>query len=166
MLMEEKQAKYRHVRTATERFTDWFEDINQHEIVAFISMMQQVKGYLRAMEKLPEEKAKQFIDQVQQDFLNFYQKNQQQIAKSFYLHWLSELIWAKLSQMTDKSQVEWIELRHDLLHHSIYQAGDMVGFGELECLACHEISVIYHLTKIDSCLHCGESYFIRRGLSP
>ena len=74
MLMEEKQAKYRHVRTATERFTDWFEDINQHEIVAFISMMQQVKGYLRAMEKLPEEKAKQFIDQVQQDFLNFYQK--------------------------------------------------------------------------------------------
>jgi len=144
----------------------WIADVNQHEVTQIVTIVERMKAYLSAAEAIPEEKVKQFVQNFEYDLIEFYQQNQAQIQHSVYLGILSETFWAKLAQMTDKSQVEWAELIEDFQHQGIYHTGDFIGFGELVCQQCQNKATILHLSEVHDCNECGGNKFIRLALTP
>lgn len=144
----------------------WAEDVNQHEITDFIKKVAQSKLYLQAAEKLPEEKVKQFVDNLRFDIREFIQQNEIHAKDSLYLGLLKESFWNNMQAITDKSQVEWSEFDDDFKHHGEYQSGDFIGFGFLECKNCHEKITYSHASDVIDCFSCSGNSFIRLPFSP
>ena len=147
------------------KLSSWFTDVKAHEITRIVEVVETAKGILMAVESLPEERVRQFIDNFRYDLQDFYQQNQSQAQHSVYLGLLNEEFWDTLAKMTDRSQVEWTELCDDLEHHGVYRSGDFIGFGILECQQCHEKMTISHLSEVSDC-SCGGTSFVRHGLTP
>lgn len=144
----------------------WIEDVKQHEITHAVEIMEQVKAYFAAAESIPQEKVGQFIDSFHYDLVEFYRQNQSQVKNSLYLGLLNENLWQTLATMTDKSQVEWSELVDDFHHEGLYEVGDYIGFGELECCECGDKLTITHLSQVGACIHCQGEKFTRHALMP
>ena len=149
-----------------QNISTWIEETKEHEITDIVDVVEQTKAYLVAAESIPEEKVKQFIDSFIYDLNEFYQHNQAQAKSSLYLGLIKESFWQLLAGMTDKAQVEWSELNDDFDHDGIYQVGDHIGFGELECQRCHQRLSINHLSQVSECIECGGKHFIRHPLNP
>ena len=116
-------------QTLYQAVVTWAEDVNQHEITDIVEKVAQSKLYLQAAEQLPEEKVKQFVDNLRFDLKEFIQQNHAQAKHSLYLGLLNESFWQNMQAITDKSQVEWSELDDDFKHHGEYKSGDFIGFG-------------------------------------
>ena len=144
----------------------WAEDVNQHEITDIVEGVEQSKLYLKAAEELPEEKVKQFIDNLRFDVKEFVQQNEKDAKGSLYLGLLNESFWNNMQRITDKSQVEWSELDGDFKHHGEYKSGDFIGFGLLECQNCKEKITYNHASDVADCYLCGGNTFIRLPFSP
>ncbi|TWX56284.1 zinc ribbon-containing protein [Colwellia hornerae] len=144
----------------------WAEDVNQHEITDIVNKVEQSKLYLQAAEKLPEDKVKQFVDNLRFDIKEFIIQNEAQAKHSLYLGLLNESFWKNMQAITDKSQVEWSELDEDFKHHGIYKTGDFIGFGLLECQHCQEKVTYSHAADVVDCFTCGASSFIRLPFAP
>jgi hypothetical protein len=144
----------------------WADDVNQHEITDFVEKVEQSKLYLQAAEQLPENKVKQFVDNLRFDIKEFIKQNEAQAKHSLYLGLLNESFWQNMQAITDKSQVEWSELDDDFKHHGEYKTGDFIGFGLLECQHCHETITYSHASDVVDCFGCGGSSFIRLPFSP
>ncbi len=144
----------------------WLKEIQQARITHIEEFIQQAKGYTMAVEQMSEEKLQQFIDNFKYDLYDFYKLNKSQAKDSVYLGLLNEALWDNLAKLTDKSQVEWAELVDDFQHDGIYNSGDFIGFGELQCDECDETIAILHLSKVAQCAKCGGNRFIRLPLKP
>ncbi|AOW78063.1 hypothetical protein A3Q34_15160 [Colwellia sp. PAMC 20917] len=144
----------------------WAEDVNQHEITDIVNKVEQSKLYLQAAEKLPEEKVKQFVDNLRFDINEFITQNEAQAKHSLYLGLLNESFWKNMQAITDKSQVEWSELDEDIKHRGLYKTGDFIGFGLLECQHCQEKITYSHAADVADCFNCGGSSFIRLPFAP
>jgi len=149
-----------------DQLTEWFDDIKQHEITEIVDVVEKAKAIVIAAESLPEEKVKQFVENFKYDLKEFYQQYKSQVKHSLYLGLLNERFWLTLVSVTDKSQVEWAELKDDFKHQSLYHSGDYIGFGELECQQCQQTMLLSHFTKIADCFTCGGNEFVRKGLTP
>jgi len=144
----------------------WAEDVNKHEITNIVENIEQSKLYLQAAEQLPEDKVKQFIDNLRFDLKDFFQQNQAQAKNSLYLALLNESFWKNMQEITDKSQVEWSELDDDFKHNGEYKSGEFIGFGLLECRHCKEKITYSHASDVADCFACGGSTFTRLPFSP
>jgi hypothetical protein len=144
----------------------WAEDVNQHEITNIVDKVEQSKLYLHAAEQLPEDKVKQFVDNLRFDLKEFIQQNQAQAQHSLYLGLLNESFWQNMKAITDKPQVEWSELDDDFKHHGEYKSADFIGFGLLECQHCREKTTYSRASDVADCFNCGGSSFIRLPFSP
>jgi hypothetical protein len=144
----------------------WLTDVKKHEVTQVIELIEHAKTLMKAAEEIPEDKLKQFIENLKYDLHEFYQQNQEQAKHSIYLGLMKESFWAVMANITDKSQVEWAELSEDFDHDGVYQTGDVIGFGILECQHCHHTQQITHFSKVNNCLHCGHKYFLRKSLTP
>ncbi len=96
----------------------------------------------------------------------FYKQYQNDAEHSLMLGLLEEQFWQSLSQITDRSQVEWAELTDDFNHQGIYKTGDLIGFGELRCTHCQHTLSFYHLSTVPQCPECGKTAFKRIPLAP
>ncbi len=148
------------------RLNDWLEVTKIEQKPAIKQLISQASKIAVAIEKMSEEKLQQFTENLKYDLYDFYQLNKNQANNSIYLGLLNEALWDNLAKLTDKSQVEWAELIDDFEHDGIYQKGDLIGFGELQCDQCDEIITIMHASKITECVQCGASQFIRLPLNP
>ena len=144
----------------------WAEDVNQHEITDFVEKVAKSKLYLQAAEKLPEDKVKQFVDNLRFDIKEVIKQNEAQAKDSLYLSLLTESFWNNMNAITDKSQVEWSELEDDFKHCGQYKSGDFIGFGILECQYCHKKFTYSHASDVADCFSCGGSTFLRLPFSP
>ncbi|MFT6900841.1 MAG: hypothetical protein ACJAXS_001021 [Colwellia sp.] len=144
----------------------WAEDVNQHEITDIVEGVEHSKLYLKAAEELPEEKVKQFVNNLRFDLKEFITQNKAQAKHSLYLGLLNESFWQNMQSITDKSQVEWSELNDDFKHHGEYKSGDFIGFGLLECQNCKEKITYNHASDVADCFVCGSGSFIRLPFSP
>lgn len=144
----------------------WLKDVKDHEITDLVTFVEQGKKLLLAAEQLPEEKVNQFVDNFRLDLQEFYGQYQEQAKHSIYLGLLQESWWQYLADMTDRSQVEWLEISEDFKHDGVYKKGDMIGFGLLSCRQCHQRLTITHLTEVSECIHCGHQEFSRLSLTP
>ncbi|MFD1621098.1 zinc ribbon-containing protein [Thalassotalea marina] len=156
-----------------DRFSDfyqgmaqWLTDVKKHEVTQIVELVEQAKALLVAMEQLPEEKMKQFVDNFTYDLHEFYLQNQEQAKHSIYLALMRESFWALMAKITDQSQVEWAELTDDFKHHGVYKSGDVIGFGLLQCRQCRQSTPVTHMAKVVDCIHCGHNEFTRISLTP
>ena len=69
-----------------------------------------------------------------------------------------------LSQITDRTQVEWAELIDDFQHQGVYYQGEYVGMGRYRCSQCQHSIDYTHPAELLSCSHCGGVQFFRDGL--
>lgn len=146
--------------------SQWIEDSKQHEITHMVELIETAKAYLSAAESLPELRVRQFFDNFQYDLAEFYQQYQTQVQHSVYLGLLNERFWANLAKMTDQSRVEWTEIGDDFVHDGVYQTGDLIGFGKLECQQCGHSQLIFHPSEVSDCSQCAGKTFARRSLTP
>lgn len=75
-------------------------------------------------------------------------------------------LWSWLIAITDKSQLEWIELQEDFKHDGLYTSGEVVGLGQFVCKGCNEQISIYHPQEIGQCIHCNGKKFNRAPFNP
>lgn len=144
----------------------WLNEAKEIQKPKINEMLKQAKLYGQAVEHMSEEKVSQFVDNIKHDLHDFYQQNQSQAKHSIYLGLLKESLWSNLAQLTDKSQVEWAELVDDFEHDGIYHAGDVIGFGELECQQCQETVTVNYASELGVCAKCGGEIFTRLPLNP
>lgn len=78
---------------------------------------------------------------------------------------IKEELWWEAWDMTDTTQVEWIEFNLDLLQGGVYHAGDFIGPCELECLRCGEKIHFTHPQYANVCEQCRHFAFIRHPLT-
>ncbi len=149
-----------------QKLNNWLIEVKTHQKPQIEEFIKQAKLYAGAAETMSEEKLQQFTENLKYDLYDFYQQSRAEAKNSVYLGLLNEALWDNLAKMTDKSQVEWAELVDDFNHDGLYQSGDMIGFGELECQKCHEKLTIMHSSKISECTNCGANSFIRLPLKP
>jgi Zinc-ribbon containing domain len=63
--------------------------------------------------------------------------------------------------IADKTQLEWVELQHDLKLGPIYHAGEIIGIGTLRCTQCGKKQHFYEVGVIPPCPHCENTEFLR-----
>jgi len=146
-------------------FLSWIEDTKQHELTQLIDLVEHAKVWLKSAESIPEEKCLQFIDNLTLDLQEFYQQSRTEIKHSLYSKIVEESFWSNVSHMTDQTQVEWAELMEDFEHKGLYHVGEFVGFGEVECLSCHNVQSIFHLVELTPCIKCEGITFTRKSLT-
>ncbi|WP_070968624.1 zinc ribbon-containing protein [Vibrio sonorensis] len=83
----------------------------------------------------------------------------------FYLM-ITDSIWQGLLDITDRTKVEWVELFADLEHQGLYEAGEVIGLGNLVCDQCGHKTQYNHPTVIIPCVKCGHKGFSRQPLKP
>ncbi|KLV06467.1 hypothetical protein ABT56_08775 [Photobacterium aquae] len=88
------------------------------------------------------------------------------LSESPFYNVVRETIWEGLAEITDKTQIEWHEVMDDLQHQGVYEAGELVGLGNLVCEKCGHRELITHVKAISPCLKCGHTRFTRQPLSP
>lgn len=148
------------------KLNGWLNDVAAQQKPHIEQFVKQAKLYASAAETMSEEKLQQFTDNLRYDLHDFYKLNRAEAKNSVYLGLLSEALWDNLAKLTDKSQVEWAEILEDFNHDGFYHTGDFIGFGELECEQCQEITTVMHFSKISNCIHCDSKTFIRLPLKP
>ena len=99
-------------------------------------------------------------------FTEEVKSSSQPFSESPFYKLVSESIWKNLAEITDKTQLEWIEVMEDIQHKGVYQAGELVGLGNLVCEQCGHTQMITHVTRIEPCVKCGCKQFSRLPLNP
>ncbi len=149
-----------------QKLNAWLNEVKVEQKPRIEQFLKQAMLYGRAAEEMSEEKLQQFMANLKYDLHDFYQQNQAQAKHSVYLGLLNETLWDNLAKLTDKSQVEWAELIEDFEHDGNYVAGDMIGFGQLQCDTCDETLTIMHLSEVAPCAKCGGESYTRLPLNP
>jgi len=79
---------------------------------------------------------------------------------------VEDTIWSWLVAITDKSQLEWLELQEDFKHQGKYHSGDIVGLGQFVCNECSQQVSIYHPQEIGKCIDCNGEGYTRAPFNP
>ncbi|QLE86460.1 hypothetical protein FLM48_16140 [Shewanella sp. Scap07] len=104
---------------------------------------------------------------LKRDIANYLQeKNAHDLGHSPTLIAVENTLWHWLSEITDRSQVEWHEVAQDFKHQGVYQSGEIVGQGVLICTGCNHEMKIEFPGVIPDCPQCDSEEFIREALTP
>ncbi len=133
------------------------------------ALVDDTRKHLAAGGELTHSEADEISRAIRRDLAEFarsYQENEQAFANSVFMRVISESIWKELADITDKSQLEWREVFQDLNHHGVYQAGEVVGLGNLVCEKCQFTRAIYTPETLTRCPKCGHDQFQRQPFTP
>jgi len=106
--------------------------------------------------------------QLKVDLIEFIKGNRQNPTFKNSPHYLAieNTIWRWALAISDKCQIEWLELSEDIKHDGLYQAGDVVGLGQFLCTNCSRSIAIYHPEALTTCNHCQGTQFRRVAFNP
>ncbi|RXJ73085.1 hypothetical protein CS022_11250 [Veronia nyctiphanis] len=94
-----------------------------------------------------------------QEFGSQYEESSEQ--PDVFTELVKDSLWEQLAEITDKTQLEWTEIFDDIKHHGIYEAGEVVGLGILECEKCGNQTRHNHVGVLPTCVNCGNRFFSR-----
>ena len=142
-------------------FSEWLKDVKDHELDDLIEKFVEQQ---QALQQLGKEKIQQYHYYLRRDLEHFstHQRHYNDLA------WqeLKASIWYELSQLEDRTQLEWQALLQDFEHDGVYKAGEWIAMGQLVCKNCdHKLDVLY-ASEISPCSECEHTEFIRKALSP
>lgn len=129
----------------------------QQQIQNMLEFADTFNAYVKAGKELSAYESQLFIETLKRQWAESQDEAQQPSM------WTEEL-WQQLSQITDRTQVEWAELMEDFKHQGVYYQGEYVGMGRYRCSQCQQSIDYTHPTELLSCAHCGGVQFFRDGL--
>ncbi|WP_220718463.1 zinc ribbon-containing protein [Agarivorans litoreus] len=137
-------------------------EVGQEELSKLIDTTQE---YLQAASDLSQDEWQLIANYVRRDLSDWKTDYQRAYEESPSMALLKESIWYWLAKLSDQSQVEWHELIGDLQHQGVYQSGELIGLGVIECAECGDKTALWHPTIISSCEHCQGKRFYRHPIS-
>ncbi len=135
------------------RLSDALHQAKQQQVERLFTFSETVRAYLKAGSDLTAYETQLFVE-------TFKRQSAEDELPSLW----PEALWYELSQVTDKTQLEWQELSSDFAHQGHYSAGEEVGMGLYCCEACQETLHYYHPAVLVECPSCGGALFQRHGL--
>lgn len=135
------------------RLSDALYTAKQQQVERLFTFGETLKAYLKAGSDLTAYETQLFVE-------TFKRQAKQDELPSLW----PEALWYELSQVTDKTQLEWQELTSDFAHQGHYHAGEEVGMGLYCCDACQATLPYYHPATLVVCSSCGGALFHRQGL--
>lgn len=142
------------------RYEQWLEQLDiklqklsDKPLESVAELLDVVTDYAKASVDLTAYESRLFIE-------TFFRQQQDQQMPSLW----PEQLWQQLSAITDKTQVEWLELPIDLQHQGRYLQGEMVGMGQYHCEQCGAVQTHFHPAPLLKCTECQHVRFIRQGL--
>lgn len=150
----------------TEVKSQFLED-NTMTVKNLFNSVTQGKEFLRLKEQAGEDELALVEQFLKRDIASFLrEQNANSLSYSPTVITLENTLWHWLSEITDRSQVEWHELTQDFKHHGYYQSGDIVNQGIMVCTNCgNEMSIEFPST-ISDCPECDNGEFTREPLTP
>lgn len=100
------------------------------------------------------------------EFSENYEQSKETFPDSPFYRLIADSIWQGLAEITDKTRIEWFETFEELDHQGIFQAGEVIGLGVLECEKCANKTEYNHACIITPCTKCGHDQFTRQSLRP
>ncbi len=122
-----------------DQFSDWLKDVKEHEIDDLSKRFWEAQSAL-----------KDYTKQTYDDYSYYLKRDLEHLLenKSFY----DEAAWSELkanilfeiSQLEDRTQLEWSALLKDFEHQGIYKEGEWIALGQLVCKNCgYKLDVYY-----------------------
>ena len=144
-----------------------FAEDNTMTVKNLFNSVTQGKEFLRLKEQAGEDELALVEQFLKRDIASFLrEQNADSFSHSPTVITLENTLWHWLSEITDRSQVEWHELTQDFKHHGYYQSGDIVNQGIMVCTNCgNEMSIEFPST-ISDCPECDNGEFTREPLTP
>ncbi|MGB2078158.1 MAG: zinc ribbon-containing protein [Vibrio sp.] len=99
-------------------------------------------------------------------FAEEFKKSQQESTDDPFYDLTKESIWEGLAEITDKTQIEWLEVFQDFEHKGVYEVDDVIGLGVLVCERCQHRRTYNHANVVEPCIECGHTRFTRMPLKP
>ena len=144
----------------SKKYQDWLSALSAalqqarlQQVQQLFTLSETVRAYFKAGADLTAYETQLFVETFKR------QSSEDQLPSLW-----PEALWYELSQVTDKTQLEWQELTSDFAHQGHYQAGEEVGMGLYCCEACQETLPSYHPAVLVVCPSCGGALFQRQGL--
>ena len=137
--------------------TDTLEQAGQRQLDNMLEFSEILQAYLKAGKDLSAYESQLFVETLKQQW---QAANTAEQAPSMW----SEELWQQLSQITDRTQVEWVELLEDFNHQGVYYQGEYVGMGRYRCSQCQQSIDYTHPAELLCCATCGGVQFFRDGL--
>ncbi|QYJ79649.1 zinc ribbon-containing protein [Shewanella acanthi] len=134
---------------------------------SLFKMVTQGKDYVSLKEQAGEDELALVEQFLKRDIASFLrEQNADSLSYSPSVITFENTLWHWLSEITDRSQVEWHELTQDFKHHGYYQSGDIVNQGVMVCTNCgHELSIEFP-SVIPDCPECDHDEYTREALTP
>lgn len=144
----------------SKKYQDWLSALSAalqqtrlQQVQQLFTLSETVKAYFKAGADLTAYETQLFVETFKR------QSSEDQLPSLW-----PEALWYELSQVTDKTQLEWQELTSDFAHQGHYHAGEEVGMGLYCCEACQATLPYYHPAVLVVCPSCGGALFQRQGL--
>lgn len=153
-------------KSLLDKFSSWLKQASEDETRSIAQGMDLLQDWIEAGVEVHKESLNNSLFYLKRDLASFYEDYQRETNESPYYLSVKEQLWQNLAEMTDRTQLEWHEFSSDTAHNGIYQAGEEVGFGILECTKCREKIKITHAQKIHPCFNCQHHEFRRRSTAP
>jgi hypothetical protein len=144
-----------------------FDQDNSLTAKSLFKSVTQGKEYLALKSHSDEEElalVEEFLKRDIAAFLN--DKNADNLSFSPMVIGIENTLWQWLSEITDRSQVEWHELLQDFKHHGVYKSGEIINQGKLTCNKCGHQMQIDFPGVIPDCPKCDYNEFSREPLTP
>jgi hypothetical protein len=134
----------------------------------FEQLIERGMSSYRFSSDINEEQLRVIQRQLNIDLMAFIKDKRQNPTFKDSPHYLAieTTIWQWALAISDKCQLEWLELSEDIKHDGLYQAGDVVGLGQFLCTNCSQTMAIYHPDVLTSCNHCLGVQFRRIAFKP
>ncbi|BEE16646.1 MULTISPECIES: zinc ribbon-containing protein [Aeromonas] len=130
-------------------------------------MIARVQAYLEAASDLTQDELALIAEYVKRDLGNYDEgRSDEAVEESAFMLALKDTAWSWLADVTDRAQVEWRELADELEHKGVYEAGEWVGLGVMECNQCGWRHKVLRPEQLDTCPECGGTEYHREPLSP
>ena len=149
-------------------YEEMLEDVVEaikHSTDEFMHVLENSGKMVSAANNLTKDELALVSAYIQSDLKEFAQSYQESKSSPFAIM-VTDSIWQALLDITDKTQVEWIELFADLDHQGLDQVGEVIGLGVLICDKCGNKTTYSHPTIITPCIKCGAKGFSRQALKP
>lgn len=143
------------------QFNDWLKDVKSHELD---DLIERFVEHQDALQQWSKDKMQQYRYYLGRD-LEHFQSHQREYNE---LAWqeLKASIWYELSQLEDRTQLEWQAIIQDFEHDGVYKEGEWIAMGQLVCKNCGNKLEVFFASEIDPCSECEHTEFTRKALSP
>ncbi|GIU43906.1 zinc ribbon-containing protein [Shewanella colwelliana] len=144
-----------------------FSDDNSMTVKELYKVVTTSKQFLTLKDQAKEDELALVEQFLKRDIASYLQeKNATDLSHSPTMIAVENTLWHWLSEITDRSQVEWHEVSQDFKHHGYYQSGEIVGQGTMVCTNCgHEMRIEFP-GVIPDCPECDSEQFTREALAP